>query len=133
MKAGRDHRVPLSDRALAILSESDLPRDGDLVFPGRRGERLGESALRRFAKRCGAQATVHGLRSAFRDWAAELTLYPSEIAEMALAHAVGDSVERAYRRTDLMERRRRLMQDWADFLEKPQRGGEVVNIRKGAQ
>jgi integrase len=130
MKAGKDHRVPLADRALAIIS--DLPRDGDLVFPGRRGERLGESALRRFAKRCGAAATVHGLRSAFRDWAAEQTHYPSEIAEMALAHAVGDSVERAYRRTDMMERRRRLMADWAAYCEQPLGARDnVVSIGAG--
>jgi integrase len=110
-----------------------LPRGGDLVFSSNRGDRLGEGSLRRLAKARGAQ-TVHGFRSAFRDWAAELTSHSSELAEMALAHAVGGAVERAYRRTDLMERRRRLMADWAAYCEQPpiERSGKVVSIRESA-
>ncbi len=131
MKARKEHRVPLSDRAISILET--LPRGGDLVFSSNRGDRLGEGSLRRLAKACGAQ-TVHGFRSAFRDWAAELTSHSSELAEMALAHAVGGAVERAYRRTDLMERRRRLMADWAAYCEQPpiERSGKVVSIRESA-
>ncbi len=133
MKARKEHRVPLSDRALAILA--GLPHDGDLVFVGRWGERLGESALRRFAKRCGAEATVHGFRSSFADWCTEQTAYPSDMRELALAHKVGSDVENAYRRTDMMEKRRRLMADWAAYCERPpiERSGEVVAIRRAAQ
>jgi integrase len=128
MKAKKEHRVPLSDRALALLE--DRLHGGELVFEGVRiGQLL--AAMRDMGE---AEATVHGFRSSFRDWAAESTSFPAEIAELALAHSVGSAVERAYRRTDLMERRRRLMSDWATYCESPpaERGDTVVAIRERA-
>ena len=125
MKAGREHRVPLSPRALAILQEmtptlgdADGQKQGEaFVLPGgKRGKPLSNMAflmlLRRMER---ADLTAHGFRSTFRDWAAERTNFPSEVAEMALAHTVGDKVEAAYRRSDLFDRRRRIMAEWAKF------------------
>jgi len=119
MKAGREHRVPLSDRALEFLA--DLPRDGEFVFPGARaGKPLSNMAMLELLRgMCGKGATVHGFRSTFRDWAGETTAFPNEMLELALAHAVGDKVEAAYRRGDMMLKRRRLMDAWAAFCAKP--------------
>lgn len=128
MKAGREHRVPLSDAALAVLEQMRIIRQSDSVFPGQRG-RMSHKALQLTLRRTGRDATVHGFRSTFRDWAAEQTAFPSELAEMALAHSVGTAVEAAYRRSDLFEKRRRLMSDWAAFCAKPSVAGEVVPIR----
>lgn len=112
MKAGREHRVPLPDAAVDLLES--LPRESDLVFPGMKGKPLSNMAMSAVLKRMGRDGiTVHGFRSTFRDWAAEKTAYPSEVVEMALAHAIGDKTEAAYRRGDLFEKRRRLMADWA--------------------
>jgi integrase len=122
MKAGREHRVPLSDRAKAVLEEMETVRAGDLVFPGRGGRSMSNMAMEMLLRRMKAdEVTVHGFRSSFRDWAAEETPFPREIAEAALAHVVGDSTERAYRRGDALERRRELMQAWAHFLGLAQR------------
>jgi integrase len=136
MKAAREHRVPLTASALTVL-EAVLPlRDrarGDFVFPGARvGQPLSDVALSKLAKSCGStDTTVHGFRSSFRDWAAETTAYPNEVAEAALAHTVSDKVEAAYRRGDLFEKRRRLMDDWATFCSRPLPvAGEVVPLRK---
>jgi integrase len=130
MKAGREHRVPLSDAAMAILEMVAAIRQNDLVFPGINvGRLLAHDVMSRELHRLGSQETVHGFRSAFRDWAAETTAYPSEVAEQALGHAVGSAVERAYRRTDLFNRRRRLMDEWARFCELPVPTGEVVPLR----
>jgi integrase len=107
---------------------SDLPTSG-FVFAGRARSRLSVTALYSYVRLLGCQYTVHGFRSAFRDWAAERTNYPSEVAEMALAHRVGSQVENAYRRTDMFERRRRLMADWAAFCETPASNAEVIPIR----
>lgn len=115
MKAGREHRVPLSAAALALLKAQPKGGDDDLVFPGTRGP-LSDMSLTAVLRRMKVEATVHGFRSTFRDWAAERTSYASEIAEMALAHAVGDKVEAAYRRGDLLQRRVALMEDWSRFL-----------------
>lgn len=117
MKAGREHRVPLSDAALAVVRRLHNAREGEHVFPGgRRGRPLSNMALLMALRRMGRDdLTAHGFRSTFRDWAAERTTHPSEVAEMALAHAIGDKVEAAYRRGDLFERRRALMDDWAAF------------------
>jgi integrase len=116
MKKNREHRVPLSKRAIDILAE--LPRAGDYVFPGA-GDRqawLSNMAMLETLKRMGrGDVTVHGFRSSFRDWAAERTAYPNHVVEMALAHAVGDKVEAAYRRGDLFDKRRRLMAEWAAY------------------
>lgn len=122
MKAGRAHRVPLSPPALELLQAVPRMAGCDLIFPGVRGGALSDMTLsavmRRmpFKDRDGRQAVPHGLRSTFRDWAAERTNYPREVAEMALAHAIGSKAEAAYRRGDLFDKRRRLMDDWAAFL-----------------
>ncbi len=114
MKAGREHRVPLTDRALAILADLQEIQSCEYVFPGlKRGRPLSNMALEAVLRRMKVEATVHGFRSAFRDWAGERTHFPREIAEAALAHLVGDAVERAYRRGDALEKRRELMDAWA--------------------
>lgn len=116
MKAGAAHRVPLSTQALALLQ--GLPRfaGSDLLFPSPRGGQLADMAMTALMRRRGLAYVPHGFRSTFRDWAGDHTEYPREIVEAALAHAVGNRVEAAYRRKDALERRRPLMQDWADFL-----------------
>ena len=116
-KANREHRVPLSRRAVDILGEArPLGGGNSWVFPGVRGGSLGITAMSALLKRLGIAAVPHGFRSSFRDWAAEETDHPREVAEAALAHVVQNRVEAAYRRTDLFERRRRLMEDWAGYL-----------------
>jgi len=125
MKGGREHRVPLSDRALGLLPR----KRAELVFCGAHG-RLGPNALTRVIRRLGYNVTAHGFRSTFRDWAAETTGYPNHVVEMALAHAIANGVEAAYRRGDLFEKRRRLMHDWADYCNRPIIEGDVVPIRK---
>jgi integrase len=133
MKAGDEHRVPLSDRATRILAS--LPRDAEFVFPGgRKGKPLSNMAMLELMREMrGKGATVHGLRSTFRDWAGDRTNYPREVAEAALAHAVGDKTERAYRRGDALERRRRLMADWAAYCERaPAEADNVVSISEAA-
>jgi len=113
MKAAREHRIPLSERSIEILR--DLQRLGqDHIFPGEKGK-LSGMAMGMLLRRMGQGVTVHGFRSAFRDWAAECTSYPHEVCEMALAHVIGNKVEAAYRRGDLFEKRRKLMEDWANF------------------
>jgi integrase len=131
MKADREHRVPLSEPALAVLKAMQAIRHSDYVFPAMRQGRgpVGENTVWRLAKAtAGADITVHGFRSSFRDWAAERTNFPREVAEMALAHAIPNAVEAAYRRGDLFEKRRRLMDAWAEFCHKPQGTGKVVLI-----
>ena len=114
MKSGREHRVPLSAEALAVLNKVSRGEPDDFVFAGSTKSALSNMALLMLLRRMGyGNLTVHGFRSTFRDWAAERTNFPSEVAEMALAHSVGDKVEAAYRRGDLFEKRLRLMADWA--------------------
>jgi integrase len=115
MKAGVEHRVPLSDPALQILREMEAIRSGDFVFPGgKRGRPLSNMAMLKTLERMGRDdLTVHGFRSSFRDWASETTAFPSEVVEAALAHTIESKVERAYRRGDLFEKRRELMGAWA--------------------
>lgn len=119
MKAGRDHRVPLSTHAKAILTSMEALRlsDTNVVFPGVRDRKpLSDMTLTAVLKRMErTDITVHGFRSTFRDWAAEVTHYPREMAEMALAHTVSDQVEAAYRRGDMFEKRRKMMADWDAF------------------
>jgi integrase len=117
MKSKREHRVPLSPQVIEILTA--LPREGEWVFPGiKAGRPLSPIAMMTAVRRMGRpDLTVHGFRSTFRDWAAETTAYPNHVVEMALAHAIGDAVEAAYRRGDLFEKRRRLMDDWARHCE----------------
>jgi integrase len=131
MKAGKEHRAPLSDAALRIVGKMAKIRHDDFVFPGiRTGRPLGSTALFYLLRRIGrGDLTAHGFRSAFRDWVAESTAFPTEVAEMALAHTVGAAVERAYRRGDLFDKRRQMMDAWAHFCEGRPAGGEVVPIR----
>ncbi|MGH7160875.1 MAG: tyrosine-type recombinase/integrase [Acetobacteraceae bacterium] len=133
MKAGREHRVPLAERALEILhAVAPLRKAADaLVFPGQVMRRpLSDVALSQVVKAAGGQeTTVHGFRSTFRDWCAEATAYPREVCEAALAHTNRDKTEAAYFRADLFERRRRLMAEWAEFCARPAIAAEVVAIR----
>ena len=116
-KGNREHRVPLCGRALQILEEARmLGRGSPLVFPGVRGKPFASTALSGLLGELKIAAVPHGFRSSFRDWAAEETDHPREVAEAALAHKVRNQIEAAYRRTDLFERRRRLMDDWARYL-----------------
>jgi hypothetical protein len=117
MKGGREHRVPLSGRALEILAE--LPRTHPpVLFDGGLGKPIPKDRMLDTLRGMGRDdITVHGFRSTFRDWAAETTAYPNHVVEMALAHAIGDQVEAAYRRGDLFEKRRRLMNEWARYCD----------------
>lgn len=118
MKAGREHRVPLAPRAVAILRGRRQEATSELVFEGgRTGSAISATAMTKAFRAAGAgDATLHGLRSAFRDWAGDATQHPREIAEAALAHIVGNAVEQAYRRGDALEKRRGLMEDWAAHI-----------------
>ena len=118
MKGGRDHRVPLSKPVFSILEAAGSSSGkGDFIFEGRKpGRPLSNMAMLKLLERMGrGDLTVHGFRSTFRDWAAERTSFPNEVVEMALAHAVDDKTEAAYRRGDLFEKRCRLMDSWAEY------------------
>ena len=145
MKARREHRVPLSDTALRAIRS--VPRVGEYVFSGPRPDRpLSNMAMLVLLRRMKREdLTVHGFRSSFRDWAAELTNFPREVAEAALAHVLSDKTEAAYRRGDLFEKRRKLMLAWADWCDKAapasvtpiskaraKRAGQASRVRKGA-
>jgi integrase len=144
MKAKKEHRVPLSDAALELLGK--LPRDNDLLFPSERGTPLSDMSISAVCRRInerrereglapwtdeqsGLGIVPHGFRSTFRDWCSEQTAYPREVAEQALAHTIVNKVEAAYRRGDLFEKRRRMMEDWAKFCQSPAPAGKVVSIR----
>jgi integrase len=126
MKAGREHRVPLSQRATGILAGLGEARSGDFVFPGQRRDKpLSGKAMELMLRRMKIEnATVHGFRSAFRDWAGNETGYPRELIETALAHVIGDKAEQAYRRSDALEKRRQLMEAWAQYCS--ERSGATV-------
>ena len=130
MKSKRPHRVPLSADALAVIEAMGEVRQSDFIFPGYRANRpLSNMAFSKVLRRMGRAgvATAHGFRSTFRDWAAERTAYPNEVAEMALAHAIADKTEDAYRRGDLLPKRRPMMDDWAAFCRRlPVEEGETV-------
>ncbi len=129
MKGGREHRVPLSARSLQILEQVEAVRTGDFVFPGqKRGRPLSSMALEKLLRRMAVDVTTHGFRSSFRDWAGEATSFAREIAEAALAHVIGDETERAYRRGDALEKRRKLMEAWAGFIASPKAAGTVVQL-----
>nr|WP_316651403.1 integrase arm-type DNA-binding domain-containing protein [uncultured Gellertiella sp.] len=129
MKAGKEHRVPLTPRALAIAKALHETRFSDWVFPGQRLNRpLSGMSFDKLMERVGVdQYTVHGFRSAFRDWVGDETHFPREVAEQALAHRVGDATERAYRRADALEKRRKLMEAWETFIG-GLRPGNVVRL-----
>ena len=135
MKAGEEHRVPLNPSAVAVLRTMEKVRISDYVFPGQRdGRPLWTDAMRRLLERMGhAGLTSHGFRSTFRDWTAERTAFPREVAEAALAHSNGNKVEKAYQRGDLFDKRRKLMDDWATFCSQPptEMGKTVVSFRGG--
>jgi integrase len=135
MKAGKEHRVPLAPAALAIVAMMAETRRSDFVFAGGRpGRPISNMAMLMLLRRMGyGDITVHGFRSSFRDWAAERTGFPSEVAEMALAHVVADKVEAAYRHGDLVAKRRQIMEAWAKFCTAPAAGGRVVPLRRAAE
>jgi len=117
MKAQREHRVPLSARALEVLREARALADGsDLIFPSQRARAIHGGTVSKLIRELGIDAVPHGFRSSFRDWAAECTDVPREVCELALAHVNSDRVEAAYRRTDLFDRRRALMEQWSEFV-----------------
>ena len=116
MKAGKEHRVPLTKAALATIPSNTL-KNNHLLFPAPRGGKLSDMSLSAVLKRMGIKdITVHGFRSTFRDWAGETTSHPREVIEHALAHQLKDKSEAAYARSDLLEKRRKLMEDWASFV-----------------
>jgi integrase len=131
-KADREHRVPLSTTAVSILSEMNERRESEVVFPGGKKDKpLSNMAMLAVLRRIGrGDLTAHGFRSSFRDWAAERTNFPREVAEMALAHVIDDKVEAAYRRGDLFEKRQQLMEAWARFCETTRKQADVVTIGK---
>lgn len=133
MKAGREHRVPLSARAVAILEALAPGKTGEYIFPSPRGDRpLSHVAMQKVLSRLGIEnATVHGFRSSFRDWAGHETAFPREICEQALAHRLGDAAELAYKRGDFLEKRRLLMEQWAAHCE-PKDKDNVVTLPKRA-
>ncbi len=133
MKAGKEHRVPLSASALELLQALPRIEDSDLVFPSAKGKPLSDMTLTAVLRRMGVDATAHGFRSTFKDWASERTNYPGEVSEMALAHAIGDKVEAAYRRGDLFEKRRRMMEDWAAFLAIDAPAAEVIPMNRASR
>ena len=130
MKAKREHRIPLSKRAIEVLRAAEQlrpsPQPHELVFTSVRGRRIDASVVSKMITRLGIDAVPHGFRSSFRDWASERTDHPREVVEAALAHTVRDQTEAAYARSDLFERRRHLMDDWADYLKAPR--GQVVTL-----
>jgi integrase len=116
MKAGNEHRVPLPEHAMKIIKEMKKGQVSDFVFPGaKRDQPLSGMALEMLLRRAKVDVTVHGFRSSFRDWCGEQTDFPREVAEAALAHVAGDATERAYRRGDALEKRRKLMAAWSKF------------------
>lgn len=121
MKAGAEHRIPLSDRAIELLKSVPRIAGSDFVFPAPRGGgMLSDMTLAQIMRRMNADGVPHGMRSTFRDWAAERTNYPREIAEAALAHTIQNKAERAYLRSDVFKKRARMMQDWSNFIAKPE-------------
>lgn len=131
MKAGKEHRVPLSPRAVEIL-EAVKPLDKASLFPADKGGKLSTMAMSMLLRRMKLDCTVHGFRSGFRDWAAECTGYAHEVCEMALAHVIGNKSEAAYRRGDLFDKRRRLMADWAIYCASDGAAGAKVSPIRGA-
>jgi integrase len=133
MKAGKEHRVPLSPRAVQILQGAQPlnkhNRKDASVFPAPKGGPLSSMAMSMLMRRLGRTETVHGFRSAFRDWASEQTSFPHEVCEMALAHTIGNKAEAAYRRGVLFPKRRKLMEAWATYCGKPAAVGKVTPIR----
>jgi integrase len=135
MKAGKEHRVPLSNAALSIIEKMAKARESEFVFPGGKARRpLSHMSMRMTMHRIGRDdLTIHGFRSSFRDWCAERTNFPGEVAEMALAHIVSDKVEAAYRRGTMFQKRRQLADAWARFCAAPAITGQVIAINAAEQ
>jgi len=131
MKAGREHRVPLSPRAVEIVREM-LKVKGEYLFAGRGSKPISNMTMLGLRDRMKVNVTVHGFRSSFRDWAAERTHFDHQTCEMALAHTITNAAEAAYRRGDLFEKRRKLMEAWADYINAPQQDGAVIPLRSAA-
>lgn len=119
MKAGKEHRVPLSAQALQLLASIEPTAGTDLVFPSPRGKILSDMTLTQVMRRMQLEAVPHGFRSSFRTWAAETTAYPRDLLEHCLAHAIESKVEQAYQHSSMIEKRRGVMQHWADYVDKP--------------
>jgi integrase len=136
MKGGREHRVPLSDRAMAILAELHEVHLSGFVFPGfKRGRPLSDMALEAVLRRAKVNVTVHGFRSSLRDWAGDSTGFPRDVVEAALAHAIENKTEAAYRRSDALEKRRELMAVWAAYCNPTAKEarGNVTPLRPAAR
>jgi integrase len=132
MKAKREHRVPLSSSALALLQSQPRIEGTDLVFPGSKKQQLSDMTLTATLRRMNVNAVPHGFRSSFRDWASERTHYPSDVAEMALAHSIPNKVEAAYRRGDLFAKRALMMSEWAEFCARTIESAPIVPLRRSA-
>ena len=133
MKAGREHSVPLSERAFEIVKTMAAAKVSDFVFTGQAGRPLSDDAMRAALRRMGVEnATTHGMRSAFRDWSGNETHFPRELAEQALAHVIGDKAEQAYRRSDALEKRRALMDAWAAYCEPSSADEKITPLRRKA-
>lgn len=131
MKADKAHRIPLSGEAIKILKESEPFKQDGYVFPGQgKAKQISEAAILKLLKSSHPTLTVHGFRSSFRDWCAEMTSYPREVAEAALAHTLKDKTEAAYQRGDLFEKRRKLMDAWTGYCLNGDEKAEVVPIGK---
>ena len=135
MKGGREHRVPLSECAMSIINHLHQARMSEFVFPGFKREcPLNNSALEAVLRRAQANVTVHGFRSAFRDWAGDRTAFARDVVEAALAHAIENKTEAAYRRSDALEKRRKLMTAWAANCSSvgKEASGKVASLRRAA-
>ena len=133
MKMDRPHRIPLSAQALSILEYMKPVRNSDYIFPGQKtGRPMNNMTFLKLLERMGkGDLTAHGFRSTFRDWIGEATAYQNEVAELALAHVIANKAEAPYRRGDMLEKRTRLMKDWADYCERvPENYKNVTPIRK---
>jgi integrase len=130
MKAGKEHRVPLVQAAIDLIKALPMMAGAPYVFHAPRGGQLSDMTITAVLRRMEVDAVPHGFRSTFRDWAAERTNYPRDMAEMALAHTIGNKVEEAYRRGDMFEKRRRMMADWARFCDTVETKGAVLPMKK---
>ena len=130
MKAGKEHRVPLASDVIDLLQ--GLPRfeGSPYLFPSSKGGPLSDMALSMFCRRMEIESVPHGFRSTFRDWCAESTNFPREVAEMALAHSIGNGVEAAYRRGELLDKRRHLMDSWAKFCNMREDSEGIIPISR---
>ena len=131
MKSGRPHRVPLSDAAIALLENLERLEGTELLFPGKKADApISDMTMNKVMRDMEVDAVPHGFRATFSSWVAASTAYPQEVREMALAHAIGNDTVAAYQRSDLFEKRRNLMNDWARFVAtEPSRSANVIGIR----